>query len=188
MQALWLALILAASFAVACGVRGELKAALPCLFVPVEDDSRDRLPRCARRDDDGRWVIEPGALRVRAARGEDLAVIELAGELHYLNAAGVVVPVLPFDNGADPFVEGLARTSVGGKIGFIDESLRVVIPATWTFAFPFENGRAVVCEGCELHDVGDGHREVVGGRWGAIDRNGEVVVPVIHTRENLPKP
>ncbi len=158
---------------------------LPCTFLPVEVEARDTLPHCARRSEAGALVVEPGALDVLAARGVDPAPVILGGALHYLNTAGVAVPVLPFDNGADYFSEGLARTPQGGKLGFIDESLRVVIPPSWDFAFPFENGTAVVCEGCALQPVGDGHEEVVGGSWGIIDTRGEVVVPVVHTREAL---
>ena len=162
--------------------RGEW---LPCSFLPVEDEVRDVVPHCARRGADGALRVEPIALAVLATRGVDPATVSFGGTLHYLNAAGVAVPVLPFDNGADYFVEGLARTVQDGKIGFIDEDLRVVIPPRWTFAFPFEKGAAVVCDGCTFHPVGDGHREVVGGRWGIIDTEGHVVVPVVHSREAL---
>ena len=155
-----------------------------CRFVPVEED-RDVIAHCARRGPDGRLRVEPVALDHLAARGVDLAAVAFGDELHYLNAAGVAVPVLPFDNGADYFVEGFARTLQGGKVGFIDEHLRVVILPQWDFAFPFENGTAVVCDGCTFRPVGDGHEEVVGGRWGAIDVRGEVVVPLAYDRDAL---
>jgi len=155
-----------------------------CRFVPVEED-RDVIAHCAHRGQDGKLRVEPVVLDLLAQRGVDLAAVAFDDVLHYLNADGVAVPVLPFDNGADYFVEGFARTLQGGKVGFIDEHLRVVIPPKWDFAFPFENGTAVVCNGCKFRPIGDEHQEVVGGRWGAIDTRGEVVVPVIHDREVL---
>lgn len=157
----------------------------PCSFVPIEDEARDVIPHCARRQGDGMLVIEPVALGVLATRGIDPAPIDIGGTLHYLNASGLAVPVLPFDNGADYFVEGLARTIQGNKVGFINDSLRVVIPPQWDFAFPFEHGTAVVCDSCTFRPVGDGHQEVVGGHWGTIDTRGQVVIPVIYTREDL---
>ena len=157
---------------------------IACRFVPVEED-RDVIAHCAHRGTDGKLRVEPVALDLLAARGGDLAAVVFGDELHYLNAAGVAVPVLPFDNGADYCVEGFARTLQGGKVGFIDENLRVVIPPRWDFAFPFENGTAAVCNGCTFRPLGDGHHEVVGGRWGAIDARGEVVIPVIHDRDVL---
>jgi hypothetical protein len=158
---------------------------LPCAFLPIEEEARDTIARCALPGGDGRLAIEPAALRVLAERGVDPATVAIGDELHYLNAAGVAVPVLPFDNGADSFVEGRARTVRGGKVGFIDERLTVVIPPAWDFAFPFEEGAAVVCEGCTFRPVGDGHREVVGGRWGVVDAHGRLLVPVVHSREAL---
>lgn len=158
---------------------------LPCAFMPVEDEARDVIAHCAHRSANGALVVEPVALGVLVTRGVDPAPVSIGGTLHYLNASGVAVPVLPFDNGADYFVEGLARTLQGGKVGFINEKLSVVIPPQWDFAFPFENGTAVVCDSCTFRPVGDGHREVVGGRWGLIDARGQTLIPVIHPREEL---
>lgn len=94
--------------------------------------------------------------------------------------------MLTFDNGPDDFAEGLARTTRSGKIGFIDRQLSEVIAPSWDFAFPFEDGVAVVCQGCRPHPVGDGeHSEVRGGSWGTIDRSGAIVVPVELERDAL---
>ena len=68
---------------------------------------------------------------------------------------------------------------------FVDKELAEVIPPSWDFAFPFESGLAVVCNGCTPRPVGE-HSEMVGGKWGYIDSQGEVVVPIIHSRDELP--
>lgn len=176
-------LLLFLAGALACAAVPANDEWIECTFFPVFED-RDVIPHCARRDAGGGLVFAPTAFEVLAARGEDPAPVTIAGTLYYLSAAGVAVPVLPFDNGADYFVEGLARTLRDGKVGFIDRELNVVVPPRWDFAFPFENGTAVVCDGCTFRPVG-GHREVVGGRWGVIDARGDIVVPVVHTRETL---
>jgi hypothetical protein len=178
------ALLFSLAGAFACAAVPATDEWVECAFFPVQED-RDLIPHCARRDASGGLVFAPATFEVLAARGEDPAPLTIAGTLYYLNAAGVAVPVLPFDNGADDFVEGLARTLQDGKVGFIDRELNVVVPPRWDFAFPFENGTAVVCDGCTLRPAGDGHREVVGGRWGVIDARGDIVVPVVHTREAL---
>jgi hypothetical protein len=98
-------------------------------------------------------------------------------DLYLARRDGRMAPVLRFDNGPDPLVEGLARTLRDGKIGFLNPSLETVIPPVWDFAFPFENGRAIVCRGCTLKADGE-HTSVEGGQWGAIDRTGMVVVPL----------
>ncbi len=85
--------------------------------------------------------------------------------------------ILTFDNGPDYVVEGLIRYKASGKVGFVDERCTVRITASWDFAFPFSNGRAVVCNGCQSQSDGE-HSVLVGGKWGYIDHAGKVVVPL----------
>lgn len=101
------------------------------------------------------------------------------GELWWIDTAGApIARAYNYDNGADEFVEGLARlVDDRGRVGFLDPGGRVVVPPTWDFAAPFELGRAVVCTGCGPEDE-DEHARLVGGAWGAIDTLGQVVVPV----------
>jgi len=76
-----------------------------------------------------------------------------------------------------------------GKVGFVNERLELTVPREWDFAFPFEDGFARVCTGCILQrEEGGEHSEVTGGRWGYVDREGRVVVPVEHARDELPGP
>jgi hypothetical protein len=80
------------------------------------------------------------------------------------------------DNWAEPFADGLARSPVGGKIGFIDRNLALVISARYDGAFPFEHGWAAVCTDCKLASDGE-HSSYVGGRWGCIDPHGHEQEP-----------
>lgn len=81
------------------------------------------------------------------------------------------------DNGPDEFAEGLARFVEGEQVGFFDEAGRKQIPARFSFARPFADGRAAFCAGCTRHCEADGeHCGMRGGKWGLIDRNGAEIV------------
>jgi hypothetical protein len=156
---------------------------IACTFLPAQE-SMGRLNHCARREGEDEIRIRPAVAVEHAPPGTVSAVV-VDGLLLYLISSGKTAPALWFDNGADYFVEGLARTVRAGKVGFVDKSLSEVISPRWDFAFPFESGLAVVCTGCRRAPAGE-HSEVVGGYWGYIDRRGEVVVPLVHPREDLP--
>ena len=153
-------------------------------FPPEADPVAD----CARREAGGEIVVRPGVVPEGGEPGSVQALM-VEGQLLFVLASGKTAPALPFDNGPDYFVEGLARTVRDGKVGFVDEELDVVVPREWDFAFPFEGGFARVCTGCSIERDGtEEHGEVRGGAWGWIDRQGRVVVPVEHPREDLPPP
>ena len=102
----------------------------------------------------------------------------------YVRRDGRAALVETFDNGPDPFAEGLARSRVGGKVAFVDRRLRPRIVTDYDWASPFEHGRADVCTECRA--VADGEHSVMeGGRWGVIDRQGRVVVPVTLERRGV---
>lgn len=168
----------------ACSAQG--RELLDCRFIPVQFEE-DTVPNCAYLDAEGHLVLEPEAIAAVRARGHDPVAASVGSTLYYVNGAGRAVPVLRFDNGADYFQEGLARTVRDGKIGFIDRSLTVRIPPTWDFAFQFEDGFARVCQGCRPVPVGE-HSQMRGGQWGYIDQEGREVVPVEFTRSELPPP
>lgn len=156
---------------------------LACTPFPPGDEIAD----CARRGDDGRITIRPEVAAELTAEGMTPAAVLLGGEPYYVAPSGATAQTLWFDNGPDAFSEGLARTIRDGKIGFVDENLVEIIASTWDFAFPFEEGFSQVCTGCVIESDGE-HGLVTGGAWGYIDLRGEVVVPVVHDRENLPLP
>jgi hypothetical protein len=82
-----------------------------------------------------------------------------------------------FDNGPDYFVAGRARIVDGDKMGFIDDSGRIVVRPRWDFASSFCMSRAAVCLGCAAVDRGE-YVDHAGGKWGFIDREGAIAVPV----------
>lgn len=159
---------------------------MDCYFIPVEFDE-DIVHGCGYLDDAGELVLLPKAVAAVAARSQDPVATSIGSTLYYVSPEGRSQPVLPFDNGADPFEEGLARTVRDGQIGFMDRDLTVTIPPAWDFAFPFENGFSRVCRGCRSYPVNE-HSEMRGGLWGYIDREGNEVVPVAFDRDELPPP
>ncbi len=60
------------------------------------------------------------------------------------------------------FSEGLAKFKKGGKFGYIDKTLKFVIPPQFESAMAFLEGLAAV---------------QLGGKWGYIDKTGRIVIP-----------
>jgi hypothetical protein len=152
---------------------------------------------CAVVNGDGSVRIRTTHLRALAFN-DGLASINIKDRgWIYVRRDGRVLDVLTQDNGADDFVEGLARGRSHGKIAFFDRSFRMVLPPTYDFAWPFENGLAMVCSGCKektAADDPDHHGFLDGGLWGYIDHHGNAVIPVKYSRdealrqkESLPK-
>jgi hypothetical protein len=144
-------------------------------------------PGCILRAPDGELRIAAAVLPLLTFE-HDLAElqIDLASAREYRGLRGDalaawahrsgrarIVPI--FDNGADYPSEGLIRyVGVDGTIGFADLALQVVIPATFTWAHPFQDtGTAEVCQGCRAESDGE-HSRVVGGTWSVVDRSGRV--------------
>lgn len=79
-----------------------------------------------------------------------------------------------FDNGPDYIKEGLFRIVRNGKVGFADPSGKVVIPAIYSCAYPFENGKAKVALNCEVTSDGE-HSSSKSDEWFYIDKRGEKI-------------
>lgn len=189
-----LALLLALLLSVTSGCTAD--ELLPCAYAAraTEKNPTPELqqlqPRggCATFESDGSLTVHPDHLN-ELHFDEGVAAVLLSTGWYYVTPAGGTAPVVTFDNGADYFAEGLARTIRSGKVGFIDRSLTLRIDPAWDFAFPFDGGVARVCQGCRSHPTAEGeHFERRGGAWGYIDREGTVVVPVEFEREQLPEP
>jgi hypothetical protein len=142
--------------------------------------------QCAATGPDGRLRLKQAYLaRLRYDRDGLASVMLFNGtdtrryQWYYVRRGVAPVPVESMDNGPDYFEDGLARSQVGGKIGYIDRKLNLVIPATYDGAYPFKDGVAVVCTECKLvfeHET-SGRSWYEGGQWARIDRKGRVVSP-----------
>jgi hypothetical protein len=124
----------------------------------------------------GKVKLSPGLINRVSFDRFGLGVVH-AGGFYYVNRGGVMVRTVTFDNGADYFSEGLARSQVDGKIGFVDRRLSTIIAPSHDWASQFERGASIVCDGCvEVREGEYGERK--GGKWGAIDRSGRLVLPL----------
>lgn len=160
----------------------------PCVYLArvTEEVPRPELdahPRCARLDDQGQPRLEASHLDLIEFDDEGLATALIAGDWYYLNREGEALRVLPFDNGPDPFSEGLVRGSRGDKIGYFDKGFQEVVPPRYDWGWPFNGGLALVCLGCESEPHGE-HWMMVGGKYGYVDLKGREVVPVALTRQD----
>jgi WG containing repeat len=144
--------------------------------------------QCAATGPDGRPRLKRSYLaRLRYDRGGLASVLLFNGtdkrkaQWFYVRPGVIPVPVESMDNGPDYFEDGLARSRVGGKIGYINRKLNLVIPAKYDGAYPFKDGVAVVCTACTYVSdptATEGERGwYEGGQWGRIDRRGRVVSP-----------
>lgn len=146
-----------------------------------------RHPKCLAVADNGSVRVLAKHLKALDYSFDGLAVVWIDGGMLYVKPSGETLDVLPQDNGADPFEEGLVRGRRNGKIAFFDHSFRMVLPAKYDFAWPFEDGLAEVCSGCVQAppDPADPehHTAMEGGAWGFIDHQGREVVPVSYPRD-----
>ncbi len=124
--------------------------------------------------------IAPRYLRGFRYDAHGIAAVAIDG-WYYVRRDGRAAPVMDDgDNDAEGYFDGLARSPVGGKIGFIDRRLRLVIPAKYDGAYHFLHGVAEICMGCKITRAGeDGEWTYYdGGLWGCIDRRGRLIAPM----------
>jgi len=77
-----------------------------------------------------------------------------------------------FDNGLEPFNEGLIRVLRNGKMGYANKYGRIVIPCIYDYAGWFEKGNANVTFNAVEYLDGDGHPKADSHEWFEIDKNG----------------
>jgi hypothetical protein len=110
-----------------------------------------------------------------------------SGQYFYVKPDGKFLPVIFYDNGADYYQEGLTRSLLNGKIAYFNTDLELVLAPGYDWGWPFHEGRALVCNGCILAPVEDGHQALQGGWWGYINREGKEVVPVRYKASEVPR-
>lgn len=152
---------------------------LPCFYADKEaDGSLERVEHCARATEES-VEFRPAVLSRMDFGDDGLSPATANGSWHWVRPDGRAVAVLTYDNGADDFDEGLARGRWAGGMAFYDKQLNRVLATPYDWVERFEGGLAVVCQGCRTERTPDGeHSYVVGGEWGAIDRQGRLVLPL----------
>ena len=62
----------------------------------------------------------------------------------------------------EPFLEGLARVTLNGKYGVIDNTGKIIVPLEYESPSNFSEGLAPV---------------FLNGKWGFIDKTGKIIAP-----------
>ncbi|TGM35837.1 WG repeat-containing protein [Leptospira biflexa] len=131
------------------------------------------------KDKKGNVMIKPDYQQAMEFTKSGVAFVVLKNKWVCINHKNnVLLESFLYDNGPDYISERLARFVENGKMGFHNERCQKVIKATYDFVYPFENGYAIVCNGCELKPEGE-HKRIVGGLYGLINSKGKLVVPVV---------
>lgn len=109
---------------------------------------------------------------------------KLSFDVKYIDKLGFVATdkkgeflfeIFPYDNGPDYPSEGFIRIRENGKIGYANLDGDIVIPPSFQFAYPFQNGYALICKGGMLIKDGE-HSEWKDAKWGAIDKEGTIII------------
>jgi WG containing repeat len=171
--ALACALVVSATFAgpARADASQAANADYSCTYSSKAKSDVVQVDHCASADAAGHIHLKRQHLRALDFDRQGLASVYIGGGWRYFSRDGRSAPVMTMDNGADSFADGLARSPVGAKVGFIDRNLTLVIPPRYNGALPFENGSAAVCVDCKLTSEGE-HSSYDGGRWTCIDRHG----------------
>ncbi len=159
--------------ALAPAAADRLRYPLPCTYAGRTE--METVAHCAAPQARG-FAVAPRVVSDFAWR-DGLATIRFPGQgWSYRRRDGRTVEMATMDNGPDYSAEGLARARIGGRLAYVDRRLRVRITTRYSFGMPFRGGRAEVCVGgVETPVDGGEHSEIVGGRWGTIDRHGRVI-------------
>ncbi len=115
-------------------------ASATLLCGPFYDEGRQAY---GYRNCDGTVGIEATLTAADPFNACGIAAVLTDGGPRIINRKGetLLQPML-FDNGADPFREGLARYVEDRKYGYFDECGKIVIPARYDFVLPFEEGKS----------------------------------------------
>lgn len=87
----------------------------------------------------------------------------------------ILFDIVMFDNGPEPFNEGLIRVSRNGKMGYANRFGQIVIPCIYDFAKWFDNGQAEVTFKAKEYLDMEEHRQVESDKWFIIDRQGNKI-------------
>jgi hypothetical protein len=87
----------------------------------------------------------------------------------------ILFDLVIFDNGPEPFNEGLTRVLRDGKMGYASKFGQIVIPCIYDYAKWFDKGVAEVTFKATEYLDGDEHRRVESDEWFTIDKHGQKV-------------
>lgn len=136
---------------------------------------------CGYVDSNGEIVIPAGKYAdIFTAEFDKVAIVKIKGKKEFYaidRNEKVLFQVFNSEGGPDIISNGLFRIIENGKIGFANMNGEIVIKPRFQFVYPFqENGFAIFCENGTWSML-DKYIPVIKGKWGAINRQGVVVIP-----------
>ncbi|WP_301220963.1 WG repeat-containing protein [Bacteroides caecimuris] len=140
---------------------------------------------CGYVDSNGEIVIPAGKYpNIFTAEFDKIAFVLLKdkkGVYAIDRSEKILFQICSFEFGPDIISNGLFRIIENGKIGFANMNGEIVIKPNWEFIFPFqENGLAIFCEKGNWIWIDKEHRKFSGGKWGAMDTKGNIVIPAMY--------
>jgi hypothetical protein len=87
----------------------------------------------------------------------------------------VIFDAFLFDNSPDFISDGLFRIKRNGKIGYANDSGKVIIEPKYECAYAFENGKAKVAYNCKTKMDDLDHSTWESSNWFYIDKNGNKI-------------
>lgn len=116
---------------------------------------------------------------------KDIAIVRIDSTVYCINKKEqVLFEVFCPKNNPDHPSEGLFRIVRDNKIGYANLKGEVIIPPKYDAALPFNSGMAFINVGCEIDDV-QKPTFWKGGKWGAINKEGSIVVPIKYSNMNF---
>ena len=115
------------------------------------------------------WTISAQYDRASKRFQEDLAAVVLHGKTGYIdrNNRFIILPVLEEQKFPKGFSQGLSVVCVGDRYGYIDKRGNFIIEPQFERAEQFEENQIAHVR--------------IDGKYGAIDLNGELLIPCVHT-------
>jgi len=128
-------------------------------------------------DNKGKFAIEAKYTIADEFNENGVAYVADKKVWYLINKKGDVI-LTPYivDNAPDELVDNRARFVKDGKFGYYNDCGESVYTAWFDYAFPFEDGCAIVVQDCKIKK--DGENTIIdGGKWGMLDINGGTIVP-----------
>ncbi len=153
------------------------------LYIYWSDFDKDETI-CGYVDSNGKIVIPAGKYTdIFTAEFDKVAIVKIKGKKEFYaidRNEKVLFQVFNFGMGPDIISNGLFRIIENGKIGFANMNGEIVIKPRFQFVYPFqENGFAIFCENGTWSML-DKYIPVIKGKWGAINRQGVIVIPATY--------
>lgn len=154
------------------------------LYIYYPDFEKDET-LCGFADANGNIIIPAGKYAdIFTTEFDKIAFVAIKGKkgVYAINKKEkVLFQVCNYEFFPDKVSNGLFRIIENGKIGFANMDGQIIIKPQFNFIFPFQkNDFAIFCEKGAWIKVHEEYTKFSGGKWGAIDKNGKIIIPPIY--------